>query len=166
MYQLIDQGKVIPSDILKEAADDTLKATFSYTPKVQKGGIKTFEAGAEAVGNYFVKAAEVPGGSLFVTFPRFMTNAMAFQYRYSPLGGLSGAEDVLRGSKMLANGDEGGASLIRTGQENIAKGIVGTAALLAAIDYRENNQDVEWGMWKRGDGTTVYSLINTSLPAA
>lgn len=155
MYQLIADGKVIPADILKEAADDTLKATFSYTPKVQKGGIKTLEAGAEALGNYFVKAAEIPGGSLFVTFPRFMTNAIAFQYRYSPLGGIAGAEDILRGSKMLANGDETGASLIRKGQENTAKGIVGTAALLAAIDYRENNQDVEWGMWKRDDGTTV-----------
>jgi hypothetical protein len=155
MYQLIADGKVIPADILKEAADDTLKATFSYTPKVQKGGIKTLEAGAEAMGNYFVKAAEFPGGSLFVTFPRFMTNAIAFQYRYSPLGGIAGAEDILRGSKMLASGDEAGAGLIRKGQENTAKGIVGTAALLAAIDYRENNQDVEWGMWKRDDGTTV-----------
>jgi len=155
MYQLIADGKVIPSDILKEAADDTLKATFSYTPKVPKGGIKTFEGGAEAVGNYFVKAAELPGGSLFVTFPRFMTNAIAFQYRYSPLGGIAGAEDILRGSKMLANGDETGAALIRKGQENTAKGIVGTAALLSAIDYRENNQDVEWGMWKREDGSTV-----------
>jgi len=155
MYQLIDQGKVIPADILKEAADDTLKATFSYTPKIPKGGIKTVEAGAEKLGNYFVKAAEIPGGSLFVTFPRFMTNAMAFQYRYSPLGGLSGAEDVLRGSKMLANGDAGGASLIRTGQENIAKGIVGTSALLAAIDYRERNQDVEWNNYKKDDGSTV-----------
>lgn len=155
MYQLIADGKVIPADILKEAADDTLKATFSYTPKIPKGGVKTFEGGAEAIGNYFVKAAEVPGGSLFVTFPRFMTNAIAFQYRYSPLGGIAGAEDILRGSKMLANGDEGGAGLIRKGQENTAKGIVGTAALLAAIDYRENNQDVEWGMWKRDDGSTV-----------
>ena len=155
MYQLIADGKVIPADILKEAADETLKATFSYTPKIPKGGIKTFEGGAEAMGNYFVKAAEVPGGSLFVTFPRFMTNAIAFQYRYSPLGGISGAEDILRGSKMLANGDETGAALIRKGQENTAKGIVGTSALLAAIDYRENNQDVEWNMWKRGDGTTV-----------
>ena len=155
MYELIADGKVIPADILKEAADETLKATFSYTPKIPKGGIKTFEGGAEAIGNYFVKAAEVPGGSLFVTFPRFMTNAIAFQYRYSPLGGISGAEDILRGSKMLANGDETGAALIRKGQENTAKGIVGTSALLAAIDYRENNQDVEWNMWKRDDGTTV-----------
>ena len=155
MYQLIADGKVIPADILKEAADDTLKATFSYTPKIPKSGINTFEAGAEKLGNYFVKAAEIPGGSLFVTFPRFMTNAIAFQYRYSPLGGISGAEDILRGSKMLANGDETGASLIRKGQENTAKGIVGTAALLSAIDYRENNQDVEWNMWKRDDGTTV-----------
>ena len=155
MYQLIADGKVIPSDILKEAADDTLKATFSYTPKMPKGGIKTFEGGAEAAGNLFVKAGEFPGGSLFVTFPRFMTNAIAFQYRYSPLGGIAGAEDVLRGSKMLASGDEAGAGLIRKGQENIAKGVVGTSALLAAIDYREKNQDVEWNNIKNSDGSTV-----------
>ena len=41
MYELLAQGKVIPSDVLKEAADDTLKATFSYTPKIPKGGINT-----------------------------------------------------------------------------------------------------------------------------
>ena len=153
MYQLIADGKVIPADILKEAADDTLKATFSYTPKITKGG--GLEAGAETIGNYFVKAAEFPGGSLFAAFPRFMSNAIAFQYRYSALGGLSGAEDVIRGAKMMAAGDETGASLIRKGQTNIAKGVVGISALMAAIDYRQNNQDVEWGTYKKDDGSTV-----------
>ena len=155
MYEVIGQGKTIPASILQQATDETLKATFSYTPKVQKQGIKTFEAGAEAAGNLFVKAAEFPGGSLIATFPRFMSNAIAFQYRYSVFGAASGMEDLLQGSLMKANGKTGGEALIRKGQENIAKGVVGTAALAAAYDYRLNNQDTEWYNMKQDDGSTV-----------
>ena len=155
MYETIGQGKSIPASILQQATDETLKATFSYTPKVQKQGIQTFEAGAEAAGNLFVKAAEFPGGSLIATFPRFMSNAIAFQYRYSVFGAASGMEDLLQGSLLKAAGSSGGEALIRKGQENIAKGVVGTAALAAAYDYRLNNQDTEWYNMKQDDGSTV-----------
>jgi hypothetical protein len=155
MYETIGQGKSIPASILQQATDETLKATFSYTPKVQKQGIQTFEAGAEAAGNLFIKAAEFPGGSLIATFPRFMSNAIAFQYRYSVFGAASGMEDLLQGSLLKAAGSSGGEALIRKGQENIAKGVVGTAALAAAYDYRLNNQDTEWYNMKQGDGSTV-----------
>jgi hypothetical protein len=155
MYEVIGQGKTIPASILQQATDETLKATFSYTPKVQKQGIQTFEAGAEAAGNLFVKAAEFPGGSLIATFPRFMSNAIAFQYRYSVFGAASGMEDLLQGSLLKAAGSSGGEALIRKGQENIAKGVVGTAALAAAYDYRLNNQDTEWFNIKNDDGSTV-----------
>jgi hypothetical protein len=155
MYETVAEGKTIPASILKEATDDTLKATFSYTPKQQKHGIKSFEAGAEGLGNLFVKAAEFPGGSLLATFPRFMSNAIAFQYRYSVFGGASGVSDVLAGSKKLAAGDETGRALVNKGMENFSKGVVGTAALAAAYDYRLNNQDTEWYNFKTEDGTTV-----------
>lgn len=155
MYETIGAGKTIPASILQQATDETLKATFSYTPKVQKKGIQTFEAGAEAAGNLFVKAAEFPGGSLIATFPRFMSNAIAFQYRYSVFGAMSGAEDLAQGALLKAAGSSGGDALIRKGQENIAKGVVGTAALAAAYDYRMNNQDTEWYNMKNPDGSTV-----------
>ena len=155
MYETIGQGKSIPASILQQATDETLKATFSYTPKVQKQGIQTFEAGAEAAGNLFIKAAEFPGGSLLATFPRFMSNAIAFQYRYSVFGAASGMEDLLQGSLLKAAGSSGGEALVRKGQENIAKGVVGTAALAAAYDYRLNNQDTEWYNMKQDDGSTV-----------
>ena len=155
MYETIGAGKTIPASILQQATDETLKATFSYTPKVQKQGIQTFEAGAEAAGNLFIKAAEFPGGSLIATFPRFMSNAIAFQYRYSVFGAASGMEDLLQGSLLKAAGSSGGEALIRKGQENIAKGVVGTAALAAAYDYRLNNQDTEWFNIKQDDGSTV-----------
>jgi hypothetical protein len=155
MYETIGQGKSIPASILQQATDETLKATFSYTPKVQKQGIQTFESGAEAAGNLFIKAAEFPGGSLLATFPRFMSNAIAFQYRYSVFGAASGMEDLLQGSLLKAAGSSGGDALVRKGQENIAKGVVGTAALAAAYDYRLNNQDTEWYNMKQDDGSTV-----------
>lgn len=154
MYQTIGEGKVIPASILKQATDDTLKATFSYAPKAQKGGVQTLEAGAENMANLFVKAAEFPGGSLIATFPRFMSNAIAFQYRYSVFGAASGAQDLIKGALMNAAG-EGGAGLVRKGQENIAKGVVGTAALAAAYDYRLNNQDADWYNIKNDDGSTI-----------
>jgi hypothetical protein len=155
MYEVIGQGKTIPASILQQATDETLKATFSYTPKIPKGGVETFEAGAEKAGNYFVKAAEFPFGSLIATFPRFMSNAIAFQYRYSVFGAMSGAEDLAQGALLKAAGSSGGDALIRKGQENIAKGVVGTAALAAAYDYRMNNQDIDAGSMKMDDGSTV-----------
>ena len=155
MYEVIGQGKTIPASILQQATDETLKATFSYTPKIPKGGVETFEAGAEKAGNYFVKAAEFPFGSLIATFPRFMSNAIAFQYRYSVFGAMSGAEDLAQGALLKAAGSSGGEALIRKGQENIAKGVVGTAALAAAYDYRMNNQDIDAGSMKMDDGSTV-----------
>lgn len=153
MYEAIANGKAIPPSILKNAADETLKATFAYQPKAVKG--MTLEAGAETTANLFIKAAELPGGSLFATFPRFMANAVAFQYRYSVFGAMSGAEDMLQGAMLKSAGKEGGDALIRKGQENLAKGIVGTASLAAAYDYRMNNQDTEWFNMKNADGTTV-----------
>lgn len=154
-FLVMAEGKSVPASILQKSADDALKATFSYQPKVQAKGLNTLESGAETTANYFIKAAEIPGGSLFATFPRFMSNAIAFQYRYSVLGAASGAEAMLRGGAMEAAGDAAGVGLKRQGQENLAKGIVGTAALAAAYDYRLNNQDSTWGEMKKDDGSTV-----------
>jgi hypothetical protein len=153
MYDAIANNKAIPSSILKNAADETLKATFAYQPKAVKG--MTLEAGAETTANLLIKAAELPGGSLFATFPRFMANAVAFQYRYSVFGAVSGAEDMLQGAALKSAGKEGGDALIRKGQENLAKGIVGTASLAAAYDYRTTHQDTEWFNMQNADGTTV-----------
>lgn len=155
MYEVVANGQNIPASVLKEATDETLKATFSYTPKQQKQGVKSFESGAEAMGNLFIKAAEFPGGSLFATFPRFMSNAIAFQYRYSVFGGASGASDILAGAMKINAGDEAGRTLVNKGMENFSKGIVGTAALAAAYDYRMNNQDSEWYNVKNDDGSTT-----------
>lgn len=154
MYKIMADGKRVPSSILQNAADDALKGTFSYMPKPPKAGKVTAEAFGEKIGYYFVKTFEgIPGGSLLVTFPRFMTNAMAFQYRYSPLGATSGALDMYRSTKI--KDPVQAERILRQGREKFAKGSVGLAAMYAAYKYRLENQDTEWYNTQAEDGSTV-----------
>jgi hypothetical protein len=156
MYQLIADGKDIPADVIKNAADDALKATFSYMPKPHKAGQKTVEAKAEGLANQFVRFFEsMPGGSLLVTFPRFMTNAMAFQYKYSPIGGTSGVGDMIKASAMFAKDQEGAERLMREGVDKFSKGLFGSAVIYSAYKYRLENQNTEWYNVQGEDGSTV-----------
>ena len=155
-FLIMAENKAVPASILQKSADDALKATFSYQPKIQPNALQTVEATAETAANYFIKIIDkIPFGSTIATFPRFMSNAIAFQYRYSVLGATSGASDILRGGTMEAAGDAAGAGIKRQGQENLAKGVVGTAALAFAYDHRMNNQDSNWWEIKKDDGSTV-----------
>lgn len=159
MYQLMADGKRVPSSILQNAAEDALKGTFSYMPKPQRAGQRTFEAGAEGVANSFVRFFEsgiqkvgIPG-SLLVTFPRFMTNAMAFQYKYSPLGATSGVAEMLKSGKI--KDPQQAERMFREGRDKFAKGSVGVAAMIAAYNYRLENQDTEWYTITGEDGSRV-----------
>ena len=156
MYEVLASNKAIPVDVLKNATDETLKATFSYTPKQQKASQKGFEAATEGLAHDFVSFFEkLPGGSLMVTFPRFMSNAIAFQYRNSPFGAVSGMGDIATGAARVAKGEDGGQAQLNQGLEKLSKGVVGTAAIYAAYKYRMENQDSEWFNVKNEDGSTV-----------
>lgn len=156
MMEVLASNKSIPPDVLKNAADETLKATFSYTPKQQKATQKGVEAAAEGLAHDFVSFFEkLPGGSLMVTFPRFMSNAIAFQYRHSPFGATSGVGDIATGAMRVAKGEDGGQAQLNQGLEKLSKGVVGTAAIYAAYKYRMENQDSEWYNVKNEDGSTV-----------
>ena len=156
MYDMLANNKAIPVDVLKNATDETLKATFSYMPKQQKAKQKGAEAIAEGLAHDFVNFFEkIPGGSLAVTFPRFMSNAMAFQYRYSPLGAAAGVGDIANGARRLAKGEDGGMAQLNQGLGKLSKGTVGMAAIYAAYKYRLENQDSEWYNVKNEDGSTV-----------
>jgi hypothetical protein len=157
MDEVLANDTVIPVDILKTATEETLKATFSYVPKVQKGTKQTVEAKAETLASKAISFIEdIPGGSLAVTFPRFMANAMAFQYRYSPLGATSGASEMAQGARLIAKGDEAaGQALIEKGMTKMSRGVAGTAAIYAMYKYRLDNQDSEWYNVTGDDGSTV-----------
>lgn len=156
MYQIMADGKNVPADVLKNAADDALKGTFSYMPKPHKKSQMTVEAKAEGLANQFVKFFEsLPGGSLVVTFPRFMTNAMAFQYRYSPLGAASGVNEMISAAGKFKSDPAAANRLYREGLEKFSRGAVGTAAIYAAYKYRLDNQDTEWFNIQGEDGSTT-----------
>jgi uncharacterized OsmC-like protein len=156
MFDVLANNKQIPVDILKNATDETLKATFSYQPKYKGFKGKSAEDMSESAANMFVKFFEnIPGGSLAITFPRFMSNAMAFQYKYSPLGEASGAMEMAQGAYRIAKGQEGGDALINRGMEKLVKGAVGTQVIYAAYKYRLENQDSEWYNVTGEDGSTV-----------
>ena len=156
MTEMLANNRTIPVDVLKNATDETLKATFSYAPKQQKASQKGVEAAAEGLASNFVSFFEkLPGGSLMVTFPRFMSNAIAFQYRNSPLGGAAGVGDMANGAMRLAKGDATGQAQLNKGLDKLSKGVVGTAAIYAAYKYRMENQGSEWFNVTNEDGSTV-----------
>jgi hypothetical protein len=144
MYDVIETGKNIPLDVLKNATDEALTATFSKMPTqgVMFHGVKFIEA----LG---------PVGSTVIPFPRFMANAMTWTYKHSPMGIFSGAVDIAKGSSMLRAGNEEGQRYLMQGLENTSKGAVGTAAIYAAYKYRQENQDTNWYDVKNPDGSTV-----------
>jgi hypothetical protein len=144
MYDVIEQGKNIPIDVLKNATDEALAATFSKMPTqgIMFHGVKFIEA----LG---------PVGSTVIPFPRFMANAMSWTYKHSPMGIFSGAGDIAKGSAMLKAGNEEGQRYLMQGLENTSKGAIGTAAIYAAYKYRQENQDTNWYDVKNPDGSTV-----------
>jgi len=144
MYDVIEQGKNVPIDVLKNATDEALAATFSKMP-------------TQGVMFYAVKVVEALGpiGSTFAPFPRFMANAMTWTNKHSPVGIFAGAADIAKGSSMLKAGNEEGQRYLMQGLENTSKGVVGTAAIYAAYKYRQENQDTTWYDIKNPDGSTV-----------
>jgi len=153
---VLGKNKQVPNVILQRGIDDALKTTFSYMPKPARGA-KGMEKVVEGGANLLVKTIEsVPFGSLAIPFPRFMANAMAFQYRYSPLGVAGAVSDFTKGlSAAKAGNAEKATMLYRAGMEKTVQGAVGTAALAAAYQYRVNNPDSNWYDVKQSDGNTI-----------
>jgi hypothetical protein len=150
---ILDKNKLVPGPILARAMDDALKTSFSYMPKGTKAG--GVEAVSESVASAGIKFIEmIPGSSLVITFPRFMANAMAFQYRYSPLGVMGAKDDFVKARIASNAGETDKANMfLRQGNLKTTQALIGSAALFAAYEYRLNNQDTPWNMLPVGMGT-------------
>jgi hypothetical protein len=161
-YLTVD--KPIPPQVLKKATDEAMRATFSYQFKANADArVDNFisEAAGNTLASRFIKTFEnMPFLSLIAPFPRFMANAINFQYRFSPIGGLSGASDIIAG---LKGKDAAGKKLsdtlrrqsIKKGTKAVSEGVVGTTLLGMAYMYRsqENNRTDNWYEVKIGDTT-------------
>jgi hypothetical protein len=166
LFSMLKSDKAIPKDVLVRAADDAMKATMSYMPKQHAKGAGV-DAMVERGASMVVKSIEaVPTGSVWIaTFPRFMANALAFQYRYSPLGAFSLAGDRAAYKAAAKSGDEASTALARRQMLNHgSQAVVGTAIFLQALDYRRENQDTEWFNLKNNDGTV--SDVRSIFPLA
>lgn len=156
MKDVLARGAKIDQKILSRAVDDAMKATFSYNPKTY--GTSAVERGA----GHIISAIEhtpvvnVVAG-LAIPFPRFVANALAFQWNYSGVGGLynmaSEARKAVRASKVGAEDiaeHHARQAALRAGQA-----AVGFGALTAAYKYREANPDTEWYNYQSKDGSTI-----------
>jgi len=138
----IDINKVgISDDLLKyvnkadieKAVDDALHFTYAKTPDVPI--VKSL---VDAVNSMpFLATGVIP-------FPRFMANAVAFQFRHSPLG-----FSALLTPKEIAK--------LKAGDyKTLSQAVVGTTLLLTSIEAkRKGSEDNKWYEVETSSGKTV-----------
>lgn len=140
---LANDGKV-PQAVIQRAVRESLEFTFADMP-------------TGTVQNSFVKAVEgLPFlGTAVLTFPRFTVAALNFTGNYVIPGYLAkGAFKTVKGTgQALKRGAEDAEATINLaeGSQELAKGIIGGAALGWAISYRAANQDKRWYEYETND---------------
>ena len=127
-----DISKINQADVTK-AVDDALKFTYALTPDnfLLKGFVDIVN-----------KAPFLATGLL--PFPRFMANAIEFQFRHSPLGftSLLFPKEIAA----IANGD----------MKKLSQAMLGTGLLMGAIEAKRRGFGGEkWYELKGTDGTTI-----------
>lgn len=170
LEEYLAANKPIPKAILKKATDDALYGTFAYMPKQKplKDGV-SLKSRAESFGNSLVRMTEalpfVPGvGTGDHPFMRFMLNAISFQYKYSPLQAGTAVTDSLNVLYKAGKKQDINPAELAKIREKIGTSAVGSAALMAAIAYREENQDTKWYQIKDDMGRPVDT--RSLFPAA
>lgn len=128
----------IPEEMVKKATERALNRTFATTP------------GRNTIARQLIDTINrVPGFSLAFPFPRFMYNALKFQYEFSPFGVLS----YLSKKEFSA--------LMAGDTSRISKAIIGSAMLGAAFEAR-NHKDAgeKWYEWNTDDGVIDMRPFN------
>ena len=144
---IYEQGKSVPVSVLKGSMEYALKNTFALMPR-------------SGPAHHFVKFVEafpmVPViGTGEFPFARFMANAMSFQLKYNPANAAYGMfQGAFRGA-MTGLGKDVSSKQWAEVRDRISKGMVGTAALMAAINIRSKNQDTEWYNITTSDGRKI-----------
>lgn len=129
----------LPEEVLQKAIDETLNYVYARRPG--KGGPLFLGELSEKVVNLVDKAG--PIGAATVGFPRFIANALNFQYNYGP--GILRALTP-KGAKRVLAGDS----------EVLAKGITGLTLLYTAMQFQDSEYaGSKWYTAKRDDGTEV-----------
>jgi len=138
---------MIPEDAWKRALDDTLSFTYSGRSEVADGVSRILDK----MGKVGTVARVV--GTTIMPFPRFMMNAMKFQFDYSP----AGLARVFTPTeiKKIAAGDT----------STLSKGLIGSTMLYGAYQFRNSeNAGEKWYEGRTPDGKTVD--LRPYFPAA
>jgi hypothetical protein len=137
---IIDKNAIgsIPRDAIKGAVNDALELTFAknFSPMAD---------GAEGLAGNFIRLVNgIPGASFILPFPRFLMNAVKFQYEFSPAGFLKLTSAAERAK--IASGD----------MSAISRATLGSAMLLGAYQLRNSGYAGEkFYELKLPDGRTI-----------
>lgn len=170
----IAKDKPIPVALLKEAADDALKLTFSY--EFKKTGEKSIEGAAESLAASTLQLFNSNGlagipGKLIHPFMRFSLNSIRYTYRMTPASALGGIQELRQARKFLSEGKtEEAAGLAYDAKKKILDATVGTAVIYGAMAFREENADLEFYQYRDDDGNVqdgsgLFPFVNVSALA-
>jgi len=147
--ELVDAERLgeLPEEAYQKALNDTLDYTYSARPK------------PDSFADLFVRTVEKGGLPLatIMPFPRFMVNAMKFQFDHSPAGFANVAYKLVtkKGREQIAKGDVSALS----------KAMVGSTLLYAAYEFRNSeNAGEKWYEAKTDSGKTFD--LRPFFPAA
>jgi len=147
--ELVDTGGManLPEEAWAKALDDTLGFTYSAKSEVAD----KFGEMLDKMGKVGTVARVV--GTTVMPFPRFMMNAMKFQFDYSPAGF----------TKLLTEAER--AKFAKGDVSAVSKAIVGSSMLYGAYQFRNSeNAGEKWYEGKLEDGRTVD--LRPFFPAA
>lgn len=147
--ELVDTGGIarLPEEAWTKALDDTLGFTYSARSEVAD----KFGEMLDKMGKVGTVARVV--GTTVMPFPRFMMNAMKFQFDYSPAGF----------TKLLTEAER--AKFAKGDVSAVSKAIVGSAMLYGAYQFRNSeNAGEKWYEGRLPDGRTVD--LRPFFPAA
>lgn len=147
--ELVDTGGIarLPEEAWAKALDDTLGFTYSARSEVADG-ISNILDKMGKIGT----AARVVGTTV-MPFPRFMMNAIKFQFDYSPAGF----------AKLLTEAER--AKFAKGDVSAVSKAIVGSSMLYGAYQFRNSeNAGEKWYEGRLPDGRTVD--LRPYFPAA
>ena len=161
--------KPVPTSLLKAAAEDTMKMTFSYSFK--QTGEASIEGAAEDLAFKVLQTINSNAGlgvakDFIAPFIRFQLNAVRYTYRMTPLSGIGGYQELQKAAKLRSEGKTlEAAGLSYDGKRKVLDSAVGGAAILAAMAFREENADVRFYETKDKDGniidrSTLFPYVN------
>ena len=143
--EFVASGRPVPLKVLSAAAEDAMKMTFSYEFKnVKQLGEKGFEASMESAAAAMLDVARTnPYVSslkgLTVPFLRYTMNAIRYSYRMAPpVSGIAGMQELRQAAKLRDEGNMIEAAMMSyDGKRKVMDNMVGTAAVIAAMAYRD-----------------------------